>query len=237
MKMMTRLAFSLLTATAFSVAAADTLTLVDGRSYEGTVVSKENVYTLTAGERLFQFRKTDVQALNGEVITPVVRIATGKGDMLAALYEDQAPNTVASLISLAEKGFFEGMAFHRIIPGFMAQGGCPNSKLGADGVPGTGDPGYKFADEIAPELKHTGKGILSMANSGPNTNGSQFFICFKETPHLDGKHAVFGRIVKGLEVLDQLESLGSESGTPSERVPFTIEVVAKRNHEYAVKPL
>ena len=157
--------------------------------------------------------------------------------MLAVLYEDDVPNTVANMISLAEAGFYKGMTFHRIIPEFMAQGGCPNSKDDATGAPGTGDPGYKFADEIAPNLKHTGRGILSMANSGPNTNGSQFFLCFKDTPHLDGKHAVFGRVISGLNVLDALEAIGSPSGTPSEKVHFDIEVVAKRDHAYEVKKI
>lgn len=222
---------------ALGVTAADKIELTDGRAYEGAVIAKDGVYTLTAGDKLFQFEAVDVQALNGTVITPVVKIATAKGDMLAALYEDQVPNTVASIITLAESGFYKGMSFHRIIPSFMAQGGCPFSKDGAQGVPGTGDPGYKFADEIVPTLKHTGRGVLSMANSGKDTNGSQFFICFSATSHLDGKHAVFGKVVKGLEVLDKLEAIGSESGTPSERVSFEISVVAKRDHAYEVKKL
>ncbi|MBN2450578.1 MAG: peptidylprolyl isomerase [Lentisphaeria bacterium] len=216
---------------------ADTLILADGKTYEGTVIVKEGVYTLRSQERLFQFRRDEVREHNGEVITPVIAIRTGKGDILVALFEDQAPNTVANIITLAESGFYKGLTFHRIIPDFMAQGGCPNSRDGAAGAPGTGDPGYKFADEIVPELKHTGRGILSMANSGPNTNGSQFFLCFAATPHLDGKHTVFGRAVAGMEVLDRLESIGSETGTPGERVHFDIDVVAKRNHPYEVQKL
>lgn len=232
-----RNALAVLALTALGTAGADKLVLTDGRTYEGTVISKNGVYTLTAGDKLFQFAPIEVQELNGDVITPVVKIATEKGDMLAALYEDRVPNTVANIITLADKGFYKGMTFHRIIPKFMAQGGCPFSKDDAKGVPGTGDPGYKFADEIAPELKHTERGILSMANSGKDTNGSQFFLCFAAASHLDGKHAVFGRVVKGLEVLDRLEAIGSESGKPSERVHFDITVVAKRNHAYAVKTL
>ena len=165
---------------------------------------------------------------------PVIRIATSKGDMLFELYEDLVPNTVANIITLAESGFYKGQNFHRIINGFMAQGGCPNSKRGATGAPGTGGPGYKFADEFSAQLKHTGRGILSMANSGPNTNGSQFFICFDATPWLDGHHAVFGKLIQGAEVLDKLEAVGSRSGTPSEKIQFNIEVVSKRNHEYKV---
>ena len=89
----------------------------------------------------------------------------------------------------------------------MAQGGCPNSKKGEMGMPGTGGPGYRFADEIDRSLKHNKAGILSMANSGPNTNGSQFFICFKATPWLDGKHAVFGQVTKGLDILKKIEAV------------------------------
>jgi cyclophilin family peptidyl-prolyl cis-trans isomerase len=232
-----RNAMALFALVALATAGADKLVLTDGRSYEGAVIGKNGVYTLTAGEKLFQFPTVEVQELNGEVITPVVKIATEKGDLLVALFEDQAPNTVANMVTLAESGYYKDMTFHRIIPKFMAQAGCPFSKDGAEGAPGTGDPGYKFADEIAPELTHTGRGVLSMANSGKDTNGSQFFICFGATPHLDGKHAVFGKVVKGLEVLDKLEAIGSDSGKPAERVHFDISVVAKRNHAYEVKRL
>jgi len=232
-----RSAAVLLALVACGAAAADSMALTDGRTYEGTAIAKDGVYTLTTGDKLFQFEAVDVQALNGVVITPVVKITTEKGDMLAALYEDQVPNTVASIISLAENGFYKGMTFHRIIPKFMAQGGCPFSKDGAQGIPGTGDPGYKFADELVPDLKHTGRGVLSMANSGKDTNGSQFFLCFTATPHLDGKHVVFGKVVKGLEVLDKLEAIGSDSGKPAELVHFDISVVAKRDHPYEVKKL
>lgn len=232
-----RNALAVLALAAVGAVGADKLVLTDGRTYEGTVISKNGVYTLTTGDKLFQFAPIEVQELNGDVITPVVKIATEKGDMLAALYEDRVPNTVANIITLADKGFYKGMTFHRVIPKFMAQGGCPFSKDDAKGSPGTGDPGYKFADEIAPELKHTERGILSMANSGKDTNGSQFFLCFAAASHLDGKHAVFGKVVKGLEVLDRLEAIGSESGKPSERVHFDMTVVAKRKHAYAVKTL
>jgi cyclophilin family peptidyl-prolyl cis-trans isomerase len=155
--------------------------------------------------------------------------------MLVELYEDKVPNTVANMIELADKGFYKGMSFHRIIPGFMAQGGCPNSKKGAAGMPGTGGPGYTFADEFDPSLKHTGRGILSMANAGPNTNGSQFFICFESAPHLDGKHSVFGKVIAGADVLDELEKIGTPTGQPTETVRFNIEVVAKQDHPYQVK--
>jgi cyclophilin family peptidyl-prolyl cis-trans isomerase len=234
---MLRLAAALTAAVTLGVSGADKLILADGRTYEGSVIVQGGVYTLTSGEKLFQFGATEVQEFNGEVITPVVKMTTERGDLLVALYEDQVPNTVANMITLAESGFYKGMTFHRIIPKFMAQGGCPFSKDGGGGVPGTGDPGYKFADEIVPELKHTERGLLSMANSGKDTNGSQFFLCFGAAAHLDGKHAVFGKVVKGLAVLDQLEALGSESGKPTELVHFDISVVAKRKHAYEVKKL
>jgi len=168
---------------------------------------------------------------------PVIRIATSKGDMTFELYEDKCPNTVANIISLADAGFYKGMTFHRVIPSFMAQGGCHNSKEGAMGAPGTGGPGYRFADEFDKDLRHVGAGVLSMANSGPNTNGSQFFITFVDTPWLDGHHAVFGKILTGADVLKKIEKIGSGSGRTTEQVLFNIEVISRRNHPYQVKKL
>jgi cyclophilin family peptidyl-prolyl cis-trans isomerase len=106
----------------------------------------------------------------------------------------QAPKTVNNFVFLAREGFYDGIIFHRVISDFMAQAGDPTGK-------GTGGPGYKFEDEFDPGLKHDKKGILSMANAGPNTNGSQFFITHRATPHLDGKHSVFGQVIDGLQVL------------------------------------
>ena len=168
---------------------------------------------------------------------PIIRIATSLGDMTFELFEDQTPNTVANIISLADGGFYTDMAFHRVIAGFMAQGGCPNSKPGAKGIPGTGGPGYRVQDEFCPVLRHNGRGVLSMANAGPNTNGSQFFICFDQTPWLDGHHTVFGRLVSGADVLDRLEAIGTQSGRPTQKVTFSIAVVSKRNHPYTVQKL
>jgi len=168
---------------------------------------------------------------------PKIKMTTSKGDMIIELYEEQCPNTVANIIELAEHDFYQGMKFHRVITDFMAQGGCPNSKDGATGMAGTGGPGYSFADECVPELKHNARGILSMANAGPNTNGSQFFLCFAPASWLDGKHAVFGKVIEGLEVLDALEAIGSASGGTSEAVSFNIEVVSKNDHPYQVKTL
>jgi len=216
---------------------ADKIKLVDGREFAGKIILKGRTFTVNAEEKWYQFDKYEVQEYKGELLNPVVKITTDKGDMLAVLYEDEVPNTVANMISLAESGYYKGMSFHRIIPKFMAQGGCPNSKKGAKGVPGTGGPGYKFADEIRPHLRHTGRGILSMANSGPGTNGSQFFICFKDTPHLNDKHTVFGKLITGQAVLDQLEAIGGPGGKPTEVVRFNVEVVAKKDHPYVVKKL
>ena len=120
---------------------------------------------------------------------------TPRGDIHITLFEKTAPNTVANFVKLAKSGFYEGLSFHRVIANFMIQGGCPNSKEGAAGMPGTGGPGYKIKCELGasnPE-KHL-PGTLSMAHAGPNTGGSQFFVTHKSTPHLDGVHTVFGRV-------------------------------------------
>ncbi len=117
-----------------------------------------------------------------------------KGNIVIELFADKAPNTVNNFVFLAREGFYDGVTFHRVIPDFMAQGGDPTGT-------GSGGPGYKFADEFHPSLKHNGPGILSMANAGRNTNGSQFFITYVATAWLDGKHSVFGRVIKGMDVL------------------------------------
>jgi len=121
-------------------------------------------------------------------------ISTDKGDMLIELFADKAPKTVNNFIFLARQGFYDGIIFHRVIANFMAQGGDPTGK-------GSGGPGYKFGDEFHPSLRHDKPGMLSMANAGPNTNGSQFFITHVPTPHLDNKHSVFGQVIKGMDVL------------------------------------
>jgi len=119
---------------------------------------------------------------------------TEKGDLVLELFADKAPRTVNNFIFLAREGFYDGVIFHRVIANFMAQSGDPTGK-------GSGGPGYKFADEFHPSLKHDKPGVLSMANAGANTNGSQFFITYVPTPWLDGKHSVFGQLVKGMDVL------------------------------------
>jgi cyclophilin family peptidyl-prolyl cis-trans isomerase len=124
-------------------------------------------------------------------------IVTEQGNIVLELFADRVPNTVNNFVFLARQGFYDNTTFHRVIPDFMAQGGDPTGT-------GTGGPGYAFADEFDPSLLHDSAGTLSMANSGPNTNGSQFFITFQATPWLDGRHAVFGRVLQGLEVLQSL---------------------------------
>ena len=117
----------------------------------------------------------------------VATIKTNKGDIQIELFDEQTPKTVANFEKLAGDNFYDGLKFHRVIDEFMIQGGCPDGN-------GTGGPGYQFEDEFHPDLKHDGPGVLSMANAGPNTNGSQFFITHVATPWLDGKHTVFGRV-------------------------------------------
>ncbi len=122
---------------------------------------------------------------------------TEKGDIAVELYADRAPRTVENFVNLARAGFYDGTTFHRVIGGFMAQGGDPTGT-------GTGGPGYQFGDEFHPSLRHDAPGTLSMANAGPGTNGSQFFLTYGPTPHLDDKHSVFGRVTAGMDVLRSL---------------------------------
>ena len=151
------------------------------------------------------------------------RVDTNKGEIQLKLTFDQTPVTVANFVSLAEginrqvdsifigKAYYDGLIFHRVIADFMIQGGDPTGT-------GQGGPGYKFEDEIVSDLKHDGPGILSMANAGPNTNGSQFFLCTVETNWLDGKHCVFGNVTKGMDVVKKIESYGSQSGSTSAKI-------------------
>ncbi len=151
---------------------------------------------------------------------PRARFTTSRGPVDIELFENEAPNTVANFVELIEKKFYDGLAFHRVIPGFMAQGGCPKGN-------GTGDAGYRFKDELGKSSRKHFRGSLSMANSGPDTNGSQFFITHLPTAWLDGKHTVFGRVVAGQEAADLLQ-VGDKI--------VKAEILRKRPHPYkAVK--
>jgi peptidyl-prolyl cis-trans isomerase A (cyclophilin A) len=159
---------------------------------------------------------------------------TSEGNFTIRLFDEDAPNTVANFVGLAEgsrewtdpksgqrvkRPFYDGLTFHRVIDGFMIQGGDP---LGT----GTGGPGYKFNDEFSPKLKHTKAGILSMANAGANTNGSQFFITLAATPWLDNKHSVFGEVVDGMEIVKKIGSTPTRQDRPLE--PITVQSVTIR---------
>jgi cyclophilin family peptidyl-prolyl cis-trans isomerase len=124
-------------------------------------------------------------------------ISTDDGDIVVELFADKAPHTVNNFVFLAQDGYFDGVTFHRVIHGFMAQGGDPTGT-------GRGGPGYRFDDEFHPALRHDRPGTLSMANAGPGTNGSQFFITYVATPHLDDRHTVFGRVVAGMDVVEAI---------------------------------
>jgi peptidyl-prolyl cis-trans isomerase A (cyclophilin A) len=145
---------------------------------------------------------------------------TSKGGFRLELFEDKAPLTTGNFIQLAESGFYNGLIFHRVIDGFMIQGGCPQGS-------GMGGPGYQIDDEFHPELKHNGPGILSMANAGPNTGGSQFFITLVPTPHLDNRHAIFGQIVEGMDVVSAIGQVqtGAQDRPVDEVVMQSVTIV------------
>ena len=152
---------------------------------------------------------------------PQIQIETERGNITIELFEDDTPNTVANFISLAEQGYYDNLNFHRVIPDFMIQGGCPEGT-------GTGGPGYRFGDECMPNRRHDAPGVLSMANAGPGTNGSQFFITHGAQPHLDGKHTVFGKVTDGLDTVNAIQQ-----GDGMNRMV----VLQKRDHEYKVETL
>jgi peptidyl-prolyl cis-trans isomerase B (cyclophilin B) len=134
-------------------------------------------------------------------------IKTNKGEMKVELYVNDAPNTVANFAKLANDGFYDGLKFHRVIPNFVIQGGCPNSRDGANGMPGTGGPGYQIDCELDGDNQYHDRGVLSMAHAGRNTGGSQFFVCHSRdnTAHLDGNHTCFGKVVEGVDIVDDIQ--------------------------------
>jgi peptidyl-prolyl cis-trans isomerase B (cyclophilin B) len=131
-------------------------------------------------------------------------ITTNKGVMRVSLYDKETPNTVANFAKLAKEGYYNGLKWHRVIPNFVIQGGCPNTREGATGMPGTGGPGYQIDCEVKSENQHHERGVLSMAHAGRNTGGSQFFVCHSRdnTAHLDGNHTCFGKVIEGVDVVD-----------------------------------
>lgn len=133
-------------------------------------------------------------------------IRTEKGDMRVTFFQEDAPNTVANFVKLAKEGFYDGLTFHRVLPDFVIQGGCPNSREGASGMPGTGGPGYKIDCELTGGNQHHERGVLSMAHAGRNTGGSQFFVCHSRnnTAHLDRQHTCFGKVIDGLDIIDEI---------------------------------
>jgi cyclophilin family peptidyl-prolyl cis-trans isomerase len=148
---------------------------------------------------------------------PVVTFRTTLGDIQMEIFQDKVPKTAGNFLTLAKKGFYTGLTFHRVIPGFMIQGGCPRGD-------GTGGPGYEIPDEFHPSLRHSGPGILSMANAGPNTGGSQFFITLAATSHLDNKHAIFGQVTKGQDVVQKIAAVPRD-GHDKPRTPVKINEV------------
>ena len=148
-----------------------------------------------------------------DVERPTAVFQTSLGEFGAELYAKECPETVWNFINLAEGrqqtsrdgNFYDGLTFHRVIAGFVIQGGCPQGT-------GTGGPGYQFKDEFDPSLKHDSAGILSMANAGPGTNGSQFFVTLDPTPHLDNRHTVFGKVIKGIDVVTKIGSIQTGPG-------------------------
>lgn len=158
---------------------------------------------------------------------PRVLMKTSKGDLVIELFENEAPNTVANFISLVDKGFYNGLSFHRVLGGFMAQGGCPTGD-------GTGGPGYNIPCEChQPNARKHFRGSLSMAHAGRDTGGSQFFLTFVPTKHLDGVHTVFGRVVSGYDVMGKLQRRDpSRQGQPEADKIISAQVIRKRNHDY-----
>ena len=181
-------------------------------------------------ERLKVEAEMAIRATEKEVDDlPQVKIETTKGTIVVELFENEAPNTVANFVSLVESHFYDGTPFHRVIPGFMAQGGDPTGT-------GTSGPGYTIACECdVPDARKHFLGSLSMAHAGKNTGGSQFFLTFAPTEHLDGRHTVFGRVIEGFEILPKItRTEGPQAGSSRDKI-LKAEIIRKRDHEYKPK--
>lgn len=173
--------------------------------------------TKVANESEVEVQETTKEVSEVQMNT-IVELETSMGAMKVKLYDEKAPKTTANFKKLVEQGFYDGTIFHRVIKNFMIQGGDPTGT-------GTGGPGYKIEDEFGPGLKHDKKGLLSMANAGPNTGGSQFFITLVPTPWLDGKHAIFGEVIEGSDVLD---SIGNTPTGQGDRPREEVKIVKAR---------
>jgi cyclophilin family peptidyl-prolyl cis-trans isomerase len=192
--------------------------------------------TQAAWKKEIEIRTAETEA--GEKDTakklPRVEFTTTKGKIVLELFENEAPNTTANFISLVEKGFYNGVVFHRVLPNFMAQGGDPSGS-------GGGGPGYVIDDECGnkfPQYRKHFRGSISMANAGPNTNGSQFFLTFVPTSFLDGRHTVFGRVVEGIDILSDIQRVNpedTEAIIPELDKIIEAKVINKREHVYEVK--
>jgi len=169
-----------------------------------------------SGEKVMQWSESPAMEIDAtKKYTATIR--TEKGDIVVDLFADKAPKTVSNFVFLARQGYYDNVTFHRVIPGFMAQTGDPTGT-------GRGGPGYSFEDEFHPDLRHDSEGILSMANSGPGTNGSQFFITYGPTPHLDDLHTVFGKVREGMDVLRSLRERDPATDTEPGDLIVTISI-------------
>lgn len=183
---------------------------------------------LEYAERERRIREAEAEADD----LPRVRMRTTEGEMVIELFEDHAPNTVANFITLVEDGFYDDVVFHRVLPNFMAQGGDPTGT-------GGGGPGYAIECELDGEYRHHFRGTLSMAHAGEDTGGSQFFLTFLPTPHLNGRHTAFGRVIEGMDVLAELNRVNPQRPQPNVEPSRIIEaqVIRKRDHDYEVEKL
>ena len=192
-----------------------------------STLGKEIEPTLKEYKDLWEKEKAVREAEAKADDLPRVKLITNKGEIVIELFENEAPDTVGNFISLVEKGFYDGLTFHRVLKNFMAQGGDPKGD-------GSGGPGYNiYCECYKPEARKHFQGSLSMAHAGRDTGGSQFFLTFKQTPHLNGKHTVFGRVIEGMDVLPKLQRRDPQGASPP--APDAIvkaEVIRKRDHAY-----
>lgn len=211
----------------------DAKTYLEQAKEEGTLSSDGNrtLQSLPATQEKYAAELTAQKAANNQNL-PQVKFETTQGDIIVELFENEAPNTVANFITLVDQGFYNGLTFHRVLPGFMAQGGCPIGN-------GSGGPGYKIPCECYNENhRNHFAGTLSMAHAGKDTGGSQFFMTFRPTPHLDGKHTVFGRVIDGWEPLGELQSI--DPNRPTGQQPDKIlkaSVIRKSDRDYTPKKI